>query len=114
CIVRNRNRLARRKTVELILRIAAEPTRKGSAWDRAHLREIALPLQRRRHGCGIRFTLAVAESLVISEEEGFVFNDRPAEGAAELILLQRLNRLSEVIRRVEGVVAQKLPGSAVK
>ena len=51
--------------------------------------------------------------MIIGEEEGLVFADRPAERSAELILLERLGGRSEVVGGIENVVAEKLPEGAV-
>src|SRR5215471_12165264 len=56
----------------------------------------------------------VAEAFVISEKEGSVLDDGPAEPSSELMLLQRFGAFGEVVGGVEGVIAQKLPQRSVK
>src|SRR4029077_8451993 len=48
----------------------------------------AAPLQCGRHAPGVRRSLAAAQSFVVSEDENFILDDRPADGHAELVQSQ--------------------------
>ena len=57
--------------------------------------------------------------LIVQEEKGLVVNDGTSKSPAELMLLQRgllagIHRISEVVLRVEGVVAKKLESRTMK
>ncbi len=64
-----------------------------------------------RCGC---LRLALAEPLIVGEEEQFVANDSAANAGAELILVIGLARGIEVVHRVHVLVAQKLIESTVE
>ena len=75
-------------------------------WRRAaQLPKIPRPLCQRRHGRALRFALAVAKTLVKSEEESLVPANWPTKSPAELILLQRLNGRSWKTCGIERVIA---------
>ena len=57
---------------------------------------------------------ARARALVRAEEEELVFDDRPADSAAELVALQRVLFGREEVARVQGAVAQELERAAVQ
>ncbi len=65
-----------------------------------------------------RNTLADTGAFVIGEEESLVFDDAAAGCGAELILLKRPFALTGGVQKevggIEFIVAQKLPGTAVK
>src|SRR5581483_3227540 len=54
-------------------------------------------------------TLTVAKPLIKPEKECLIFANRAADGRAELVLLQRFSSRSEVVGRVECIVAQEFP-----
>ena len=71
------------------------------------IREVAGALQFARHGGRRGVALLVPEAFVVPEEQQTVLRDRPADGAAELVLLEGLDLLREVVARVERVVAEE-------
>jgi len=95
-------RLIQKNIEKLVIRIVAEAPGKSF---RTNLSEVALCFGERGHGRGIRFALAVAEALVISEKERLIFDDGPAKSSAELILFQRLGATGEIVGRVEDIIA---------
>jgi len=80
----------------------------------AKFAEIAGAFREGRYRYTRSFALAVAEALVVAEEESFVTLDGATESAAELIALERFDALREKTFCVEGVVADKFPENAMK
>ena len=76
--------------------------------------EIAAALGVARDGGALRDALAIAKALVIEEEEIFVSANGSAEGAAVLILFQRLYLRSEKVARIERVIADEFVKIAMK
>ena len=75
-------------------------------------REVAARIRAVGSGDHVGDALLLSEALVVGEEEHPVGADRPADAAAELMLLeQRLGRREEVAR-VEAIVAVELEGRA--
>src|SRR3984957_14658522 len=83
------------KKGELLLSVIAQAAAVEAGG--AFLAEVALPFRHRWYGGGNGFALAVAEALVISEEERLVLNNGAAEGCPKLVLLQGLNAAREVV-----------------
>src|SRR5215472_16525984 len=98
-----------------MLRVAADScaVERLSRTGVAELAEVPTAFGKRGHCASLRFALAVAKSLVVSKEESLILDDGSAERSAELVLLERLGLSGEVIRRVERVVAEEFPQSAV-
>jgi hypothetical protein len=74
--------------------------------------EVAGTLRLREHQQVGRRAGFVAVALVVAEAEQLVLHDRPAEGAAELVLLEHrlgLGAGREVVARLQGVVAVGIP-----
>ena len=84
----------------------------------ADFAEVPLPHLRGRHGVDEHAPQLLAEPVVVGEEERLVRDNRAADGASELILLERRLLLAGAVREevvgVELVVAQELVGDAVK
>src|SRR5207247_7738161 len=81
------------------------------------LRKFALALQGRRYRGNHGVRVALAQSLVIAEEEPLVLEDGPADVAAELVALEGRQRtpgaVIEKIIRVEVAVTLEVIGYAV-
>ena len=61
-----------------------------------------------------RDPLAVAETLVVAEEERFVARNRPANRRSELVLLERFDVPRKEIARVKYIVAEEFVSASVK
>ena len=117
-------RLVRQRhvVVEELRRDAVEARRRDHvAWerlsrqriaDRRSAREVAGPLRRARHHARVGGAAPVAKALVVAEHEGAVLDDRPAGGAAELVLIEGRLGHGEAVARLEGVVAVEPPAGA--
>ena len=94
-----------------MLRIVAEAV--GESF-RTQFREVAGALLHRRHGGECGYTLIVAETFVVAEEEDLVLADRPANGGAELVLPQWQGLRLKIVTRVDSVIAQEVPQRAME
>src|SRR5207253_8985348 len=78
------------------------------------LREIAVAHLRRRHGRQHGLRLPDVEAHVVREEKRPALRDRPAERAAELVLVELAFLLLEEVAGVERVVAKEFEAGAVQ
>ena len=91
---------------------AGDRDRRQRVVDRPDLAEVPLPHLRGRHGVDEYAPQLLAEPVVVGEEEGLVPDNRPADRAAELVLLERRfllpGAVGEEVVGVEPGVAQEL------
>src|SRR5262245_61432518 len=80
----------------------------------AQLRKIYLPLFNRRHCRALGLPLAITAAFITQKEECFIFDNRPANRSAELVLLQRFGCCCKEAGGIKSVVPQEFIQSSVE